>query len=292
MMSSPGGRLALLLVGFASIIVIIGEIVNLLAGGGWVGFLVVLVVAAAATWAAYRKAPATVLAASGARPADPDEHPRLYNLVEGLSITAGVPEPDLYVIDDAAPNALVAGHGPDRAALAVTTGLLDQLDRIELEAVLAHQLSHIRNADLGVHTVAVTTAGLGVLVPDLAFRKRNDAAQGRPGPRVLPAAVGYPFLPVAPLSARLLAHTRTWGTTDAADLTGVAVTRYPPGLIAALEKIGQDRSTPSSGVRATAHLWFRDPVAETSGPDRPAIDRHTAGSHPPLSERIERLREL
>lgn len=285
---SNRSRLVVLAGSFAAVIVVIGTIIDLLAGGGWLGFVIVVVVAIVATSTAYRLSDRVVLAVSGARPADPAQYPRLYNLVEGLAVTAGVAEPRLYVIEDDAPNALTTGRGRHHNSIAVTTGLVDKLNRIELEAVLAHEISHIRNDDVTVDTVAVTTGGLAVLMTDLAFRERDDRAPTVTVPRVL----GYPFLLVAPLSARLLRYAIVTDREPSADLTGVGLTRYPPGLIAALEKLRDDPGVARGVTAATAHLWSGDPGA-TPGPIGP-LERYrdVLDLHPPIVERIERLREL
>jgi heat shock protein HtpX len=177
---------------------------------------------------------------SHARPADPTQYARLHNLVEGLCIAAGLPKPRIYVIDDDAPNAFATGRDPRHAAIAVTTGLMEKLTRIELEGVLAHELTHIKSADSLVSTIVVATVG-------------------RVAPALVPKAVGGP-------------------RESLADVTGVSLTRYPPGLISALEKLRDDPSVLRSSDRAIAHLWIESPVADPLCP--------------PLEERIQALREL
>jgi heat shock protein HtpX len=192
---------------------------------------VALMVVAGAYFASDRVA----LALSHARPISPEEHPRYHNLVEGLCIAAGLPKPRMYVVDDPAPNAFATGRNPAHAALAVTTGLLDKMDRLELEGVLAHELSHIRSYDVQVATIAVPLVGM-----------------------ILP-----PLLKVAVSEQR----------EGMADAGGVRLTRYPPGLISALEKMQMDRTGLRHASRATAHLWIDSP-------------------RQPLDERIKALREL
>lgn len=185
-----------------------------------------------------------VIRLTGARPAGIDEHPRVHNLIDGLCAGAGVPRPSLRVIEDGVPNALTIGLHPKRATVIVTTGLISSMSRIELEAVLAHELNHIRAHDILPATVAVTSLG--------------------------PVAV------LLPAAARLT----SWGAGDrreaVADLAGVALTRYPPGLISALEKVGAghlDGESRRAGERAIGHLWIRG--------DRRSLD-----------ERLQTLREL
>lgn len=290
-MKGPGARLAVLLGVFALPVVIVGLVLDWVFHGGWLGAVIVLIVAAAVTGAAYRGADRVILAVSGARPADEDAHPRLYNLVEGLAVSAGVPHPRLYVVDDEVANASTFGSSPERAVIVVTTGLLEKLNRIELEAVLAQQISRIRDEQLGLDTVAVTTGGAALLVTDLALGERPAGRSGAGGLR-LPAVVGYPFLVLAPLSAWALRHAVSPDRDQTADLTGVGITRYPPGLIAALTRIRDDGSVPTGGIRATAHLWFQDPLPATPTRTPARGPAPFLGIHPPLEQRIERLREL
>src|SRR5207245_600657 len=204
--------------------------VNVLLGHGLLALFVALGFAGMASFAAYWKSDSVALAMSHARPADPVQYARLHNVVEGLCIAAGLPKPRVYVIDDPAPNAFATGRDPRHAAVAVTTGLLDKLSRIELEGVLAHELSHVKNYDVLVSTVAVTLVGL-------------------------------PSLVLTPLFAPALQLTVSRRREALADFSGVELTRYPPGLIAALEKLQADTTVVRFNSRATAHLWIESPLA-------------------------------
>ncbi|MGH9269308.1 MAG: M48 family metalloprotease, partial [Acidimicrobiales bacterium] len=163
-------RSALLIAGFVVLTLGVAWAFNVVLGGGVVGLMVALAFTAASAFAAYWKSDAIALAMSHARPADPVEYARLHNLVEGLCIAAGLPKPRLYVVEDAAPNAFATGRDPRHAAVAVTTGLLDKLNRVELEGVLAHELSHVKNYDILVSTLAVTMVGVAVLLSEWALR--------------------------------------------------------------------------------------------------------------------------
>ena len=162
---------------------------HVLVGYGPVGLAVAVVIAVGGSAAAYWKSDAVALAMSRAQPADPVEYARLHNLVEGLCIAAGLPKPRLYVVEDDAPNAFATGRNPKHAAIAVTTGLLGKLDRMELEGVLAHELSHIKNYDILVSTLAVTMVGVVALLSDFALRfmfwgggrRNNDSREGNGG---------------------------------------------------------------------------------------------------------------
>ena len=293
-------RSALLAVAFVAVVVLVALAFNALVGGGPAGLVVAAVVAAALSFGAYWKSDALALAMSHARPADPAEHARLHNLVEGLCIAAGLPKPRLYVVEDDAPNAFATGRDPRHAAVAVTTGLLDKLNRMELEAVLAHELSHIKNYDILVSTLAVTMVGIVALLSDWALRflwwggprHRDDRNAHSGGPAAVVAGLGFVLLVLSPVAARLMQYAVSRRREALADLSGVSLTRYPPGLIAALEKLRDDRTVVHSGSRATAHLWIESPVARDDSEGKLAWLGRLFDTHPPLDERIQALREL
>ena len=280
--------------------VIVAWAFDQLVGYGVVGLVVALVVAVLGSAAAYWKSDAIALAMSHARPADETEYARLHNIVEGLCIAGGIPKPRLYVIEDDAPNAFATGRDPRHAAVAVTTGLLAKLNRIELEGVLAHELSHIKNYDILVSTLAVTLVGVVALLADFAMRflwwggprHRNDRQSGGGGAGAIVAVIGVVLLVVTPIVARLMQFAVSRRRESLADVTGVALTRYPPGLISALEKLRDDSTVVHSASRATAHLWIEAPTAQTSSEGRLAWLNRLFNTHPPLDERIEALREL
>ncbi|MGH9165806.1 MAG: M48 family metallopeptidase [Acidimicrobiales bacterium] len=273
---------------------------NALIGGGVGGLAVALVVSVAIAFGAWWKSDAVALAMSHARPADPVEHARLHNLVEGLCIAAGLPKPRVYVVDDEAPNAFATGRDPRHAAVAVTTGLLAKLNRVELEGVLAHELSHVKNYDILVSTLAVTMVGMVALLSDWGLRflwwggprHRNDQSSGGAGPAAIVAVLGFVLLIFTPVAARLMQFAVSRRREALADVTGVALTRYPPGLIAALEKLRDDQTVVHSGSSATAHLWIESPLARRSAEGRMAWVGRLFDTHPPLDERIQALREL
>ncbi|MFP5319314.1 MAG: M48 family metalloprotease [Acidimicrobiia bacterium] len=287
----------------AAFVVLVGAVVwavNLLLGNGVPGLLIALAVAGGSAFLAYWKSDAVALAMSHARPADPEQYARYHNLVEGLCIAAGLPKPRLYVIEDEAPNAFATGRNPRNAAVAVTTGLLAKLNRIELEGVLAHELSHVKNYDLLVSTLAVTMVGVVALLSDFALRflwwggprHRDDRSGGGAGPAAVLAVVGMALLVLTPVAARLMQFAVSRRRESLADVSGVALTRYPPGLIAALEKLRDDTTVVHSSSRATAHLWIESPLARTPEEGRLARLNRLFDTHPPLEERIQALKEL
>ncbi len=293
-------RRSVLLVGaFVLVVLAVAWAFDQLIGFGLAGLVIAVVIAVGGSAVAYWKSDAVALAMSHAHPADPVEYARVHNLVEGLCIAAGLPKPRLYVVEDPAPNAFATGRDPKHAALAVTTGLLDKMNRVELEGVLAHELSHVKNYDILVSTLAVTLVGVVALLSDWSLRflwwggprHRDDRSSGA-GPQAILAVVGFVLLLVAPLVAKLMQLAISRRRESLADVSGVALTRYPPGLISALEKLRDDTTVVHSASRATAHLWIEAPTAQTSSEGRLAWLNRLFNTHPPLEERIEALREL
>lgn len=285
---------------FVCLVLLVGWAVNLLLGLGVVGLVAVVLVAGAGSIGAYWKSDSVALAMSHAKPADPTTYARLHNLVEGLCIAAGLPKPRIYVIEDDAPNAFATGRDPRHAAVAVTTGLIDKMTRIELEGVLAHELSHIKNYDILVSTLAVTLVGVVAVMTDFSLRfmwwggprHRDDTRAGGGGPAAALAIFGIVLLLVAPLVAKLMQATISRRREVLADVSGVALTRYPPGLISALEKLRDDTTVVHSSSRATAHLWVESPLARTPEEGRLSRLNRLFDTHPPLEERIQALKEL
>jgi heat shock protein HtpX len=282
------------------LVLLVAWAIDVLLGYGMAGLVVALVVVVIATFGAYWKSDAVALRLSHARPADPVEHARLHNLVEGLCIAGGLPKPRVYVINDTAPNAFATGRNPRHAAVAVTTGLLEKMNRVELEGVLAHELSHVKNYDILVSTLAVTLVGVIVVMADFALRfmwwggprSRDRERAGGGGPQAIFALVGIALLLLAPLAARLMQFAVSRRREALADISGVAMTRYPPGLIAALEKLKGDSTVVESSSRATAHLWIESPLARTKEEGRLSRLNRLFETHPPLDERIQALKEL
>jgi heat shock protein HtpX len=287
-------------VGFVALVLVVGWAVDLLLGFGVAGVVIALVIAGGGAALSYWKSDSVALAMSHARPADPTQYARLHNLIEGLCIAAGLPKPRVYVIDDVAPNAFATGRNPRHAAVAVTTGLLDKMNRVELEGVLAHELSHVKNYDILVSTLAVTLVGVVALLADFSLRfmwwggprHRDDDSPGGGGPAAALAVLGFVLLLVAPLIGRVMQAAVSRRREALADVSGVALTRYPPGLISALEKLKEDTTVVHSSSRATAHLWVESPLARNPEEGRLSRLNRLFDTHPPLEERIQALKEL
>ncbi len=289
----------LLVAAFVVLVVAVAWGFDLILGYGVAGLVVALVVAVATSFVAWWKSDAIALRMSHAQPASEVDHARLHNLVEGLCIAAGLPKPRLFVVDDPAPNAFATGRDPRHAAVAVTTGLLQRLNRVELEGVLAHELSHIRNYDTLVSTLAVTLVGVVTLLSDFALRflwwggpRHRNERSGGAGPGALLGLLGIVLLVVAPLVGRLMQFAVSRRRELLADVTSVSLTRYPPGLISALGKLRDDRTVVHSASRATAHLWIESPLNRVSSEGRGAWLNRLFDTHPPLEERIAALQEL
>lgn len=234
-----------------------------------------------------------VLGMSRAKKLEKRDAPDLYNILENLSITAGLTMPTLYLIDDPSPNAFATGRDAEHAVVAVTTGLLRILDRSELEGVLAHELSHIGNRDMLLSTVAVILVGFVSLISDMLMRSyfwgniRRDDENGRANVAIF--FVGILLSILAPLVAQLMRLAISRRREFLADASGAMLTRYPEGLASALEKIGGYARPVASATNATAHLYFTNPFKNKEG-------KHWfAGlfmTHPRVEERIRLLREM
>lgn len=232
-----------------------------------------------------------VLSMTGAHPLDANDpqHREVERIVENLAITAGLPKPRVYIVDDAAPNAFATGRNPEHAVVAVTTGLLHILDRTELEGVLAHELSHIGNRDMLVSTVAVVLAGFVAIIADMFLRLSFFGGGENRERNPIFAIVAVVGIILAPIAAQLIQLAVSRKREYLADASGALLTRYPEGLASALEKIGAYARPMRDASHATAHLFIADPFAEEEG-----IGAKIGGlfqTHPPVRERIRRLRE-
>jgi len=291
-------RSAVLIAAFIAIVVVVGTIIGLLFGNGPLFAGIALVVGAAIAFGSYWNADKIALRVSRAHPASPEEYARLHNLVEGLCIAGGLPKPGIYVVDDPAPNAFATGRNPQHAAIAVTTGLLEKMNRVELEGVVAHELSHIRNYDILVSTLAVTMVGAIALMADIGVRTMwwNGGRISRGGDRENGnnplAYVGFLLLIMAPIVAKAMQATISRSRETLADVSACQLTRYPPGLISALEKLKADTTVTHSASTATAHLWIEQPMSGVGDDGKLGGIHRLFDTHPPLDERIALLREL
>jgi heat shock protein HtpX len=242
-----------------------------------------------------------VLASTHAREVTPQEQPRLHNVVEGIAIAAGLPKPKVYVVPEQAPNAYATGRNPEHSSIAVTQGLLDMTNRVELEGVIGHEMSHVQDRDILLGTVIATVVGAAVLMSEFFTRSlwwggmggrrggNNDSNGGNPVALIL-FAVGIVLLIIAPLAGQLIKLSVSRNREYLADAQGVMLTRYPPGLISALEKIRDAPHAMRSANNATAHLWLDQP-SRVPGPETSRMEK-LFSTHPPIEERIKRLQEM
>jgi heat shock protein HtpX len=290
-------RSALLIIGFGLLVGLVVFAINYLIGGGLIGFATAAIIAIALSWISYFNSDKVALAMSHAKPADELTYARYHNLVEGLCIASGLPKPRLYIIDDPAPNAFATGRNPQHAAIAVTTGLLDKMNRVELEGVLAHELSHVKNYDVLIMTLAVTMVGIIALLSDFFLRfmfwgggRRGSDERNNPVGAII-ALFGIVLLIFSPIIARLMQFAVSRQREYLADSSGVSLTRYPPGLISALKKLKDDTTVIHTASKATAHLWIEEPLDTES--KRPGVKMNKLfATHPPLDDRIAALEAM
>lgn len=233
-----------------------------------------------------------VLAVSGAKPLEHNDNPEIYHLVENLCITAGLPVPKIYVLNEAQPNAFAAGRDPNHAVIALTTGIISRLDRVELEGVIAHEMSHIGNRDALLQTAVVVLVGVISVIVDLFFRLsffggvRRDRDREGGGLMMILAIV---LLVLAPLVATLIRLAISRKREFLADASGALLTRYPEGLAKALEKISSDQNPLRAANNSTAHLFIASPFKGRQAKNWLSTLFMT---HPPVEERVRALRNM
>ncbi|MCB9810249.1 M48 family metallopeptidase [Candidatus Nomurabacteria bacterium] len=232
-----------------------------------------------------------VLKMTNAKLVAKEDAPELYNIVENLSITAGLPMPRVFIVNDSAPNAFATGRDPEHAVVAVTTGLLQILDRTELEGVVAHELAHVGNRDMLVMTVAVVLAGFVAIVADILTRSMIYGGGNDRNRHPAFLILGIVGIILAPLAAKLIQLAVSRKREYLADATGALLTRYPEGLASALEKISQHAQPMKKASHATAHLFISDPFQEKKVGMRQKLSG-LFQTHPPAAERISKLRNM
>jgi heat shock protein HtpX len=276
----------------------VGYALGVLTDSGPAGLVIALIVAVALSVGSYLYGDRVVLASTRAREVTPQDAPRLHNIVEGLSIAAGIPKPRVWIVPESAPNAFATGRDPEHASVAVTQGLLDTMNRVELEGVLGHELAHVVDRDILVGTVVATLVGAAVLLAEFfmrawwwgGFRGRRGSDSGGGGAAALIFALGFVLLILAPIFGQLIRLAVSRNREYLADAQGAMLTRYPPGLISALQKLQAAPTAMHSANNATAHLWLNQPSrieGERLGP----MER-LFSTHPPLADRIRRLEEM
>lgn len=281
---------------FLSWVFLLAWLFGELTGFGTEGLILAAVIALASTFAGYYYSDKIVLAMSRAKPVEKEDYPYLYNVVEGLAIAAGLPKPRCYIIDDTAPNAFASGRNPKNSVIVVTKGLLEKLNRVELEGVIAHEMSHIKNYDVLVQTLAVIMVGIVALLSDWILRsffwgggrRRARTSKGRGGnAAAIVVVVGLLLAALSPLIAQLLRFAISRKREFLADANGAFLTRYPPGLASALKKIAADTEPLEAANKATAHLYIVNPLKDLKG----AVN-NMFSTHPPIEARIAALEKM
>jgi heat shock protein HtpX len=297
-----------LILGFVLLVIVVAEAFSfafrLGPGGAVLVLIFALLFAGGASFVSYWNSDKVALAMTHAQLADPHTYARLYNLVEGLCIASGLPQPKLYIVNDPAPNAFATGRDPKHSSLAVTSGLLEKMNRVELEGVLAHELSHVKNYDIRISSIAVCLVGVVAALSDFGLRmfvfggmggRGRDRNQGGGGDQtqIIMLVLALIVIVLAPLMATLMQFAVSRRREALADVSAVEMTRYPPGLISALEKLRDDHTVVRESGRATAHLWIEEPMNHYEGEhERKSRWSHLFDTHPPIEERIAALREM
>ena len=258
--------------------------------------IIAIVVALVQSITSYYAGDKIVLATSGAHEIVKKDNPMLWNIVDNLAITSGLPMPKVFIITEPVPNAFATGRDPKNASIAVTSGLLEQLDKNELQGVIAHELSHVGNFDIRLMTITAILVGVIAVVSDLFLRSRwlgfgRSRDENNNGGQIL-ALVGIVAAILAPIVAVIIQLAVSRKREFLADADGALLTRYPEGLASALEKISKFSAPIAHASSATAHLYIANPLGgEEKSEDQPFFTKIFA-THPPINERIMILRDM
>ena len=278
-----------LLVGMAVLIWLISYAALTYFGVSGVGVLPIAVgISLISVWGSYYSSDSLVVRMTGARIIQESDNPNLFNLIHEVTIASGLPMPKVAIVIDSAPNAFATGRDPDHALIAFTTGILEVMDRDQLQGVVAHEMSHVANRDTLVSAIAATTAGAIALLSDFLMRMmwfggRRDDRDGNSNPIAL--VISLVVMILAPLAALLLRSAISRRRESLADATAVSFTRNPAGLRSALEVLASDSTVVKARSNAVAHVWIESPL------DSSSVSKLFA-THPPLQERIATLRAM
>ncbi len=283
---------ALLIIIFIAVVFALAYVINLWYGEGSYGFLVMAaIISLIMTLFSYYQGDQVALKLAGAQgPISQAENPYVYRLVENLCITAGIPIPKIYLIPGAAMNAFACGRDPQHSSIALTQGIIEKLENEELEGVIAHELSHIKNYDIRLATLVIVLVGIISIISDFFLRsslyggrRSSNRNEGRAGGILM--IIGLVLIILAPLIAQLIKLAISRKREFLADASGALLTRYPEGLARALEKISSDHTPLAKVHEATAHLYIMSPL---TGKKLASL----FSTHPPVEERIKALREM
>lgn len=287
-------KTAFLITLFLIFIIALGWFIGVYMEQGYGITVLAVVLSIAMTLISYYSGDKIALASTGAKEIKKEDNPYVYRLVENLTITAGTPMPKVYIIDSPALNAFATGRDPKHASIALTTGIISALQNEELEGVIAHELSHIKNYDIRVMTIVVVLVGAIALLSNMFFRARlfgiggrrdSDSKGGGGQLGAIIMIVGIALLVISPMIAELIKLAISRKREYLADASGALLTRYPEGLARALEKISQSKTPLQTASAATAHLFIANPLKTKSFTSM-------FSTHPPIEERIKKLRKM
>jgi heat shock protein HtpX len=290
--SSNKRKTLLILFFFVIFVITVSYFIGKALGYGLAFVGVWIIISGIMSFVSYYKSDSIVLAATGAKPATKEAYPHLYKAVENMAMAAGLPMPRVYVMNDPAPNAFATGRDPKHAVVCATTGILERLKDIELEGVIGHEMSHVKNYDtrlIGVVTilVGILTVLSNFFLQSMWFRGRDDERNNQIFQILaLVAAI------LAPIAATLLQLAISRKREFLADADGALLTRYPDGLASALEKISQDPHLMKKASVSTAHLFIENPFKTDSGKKTSSWVVNLFSTHPPIEERIKILRSM
>ena len=268
-----------------------GYVFGEMSGVGYqMGALIAFIISSASVFTSYYYSDKIILGLSGARPLRKRDHPHLFHTVEGLALAAGMPAPRVYVINDMSPNAFATGRNPEHGVIAITTGLLAKLNRVELEGGVAHEMAHIKNYDILVGSLAAVLCGAVVIMSDIMRRMMfyggsRRSSRGGGQVQVVLMIAGLVLMILAPIAAQFIRLAISRKREYMADATGAVLTRYPPGLASALKKLADDKTPVVKASQATAHLFTVNPF-KGKGLSK------LFSTHPPLQARITALEAM
>jgi heat shock protein HtpX len=292
---SNQNRSVVLVIGMGLLLLLIGYLLGIIFFDNAIGGIIIaFIVWGVMSLVGYYQGDNILLGMAGARKISHDDHPRLYNIVEEMKIASGLGKvPDIYIIDDPAPNAFAVGRNPDKAAVAITTGLLQKLNRDELQGVIGHEIAHIKNRDVLLMAISSVLLGTIVILAWYATRVMFFGGMGRSrsssggGGQIIVLVVAIVLMILAPIMAQLIYFAISRKREYMADASSALYTRYPEGLASALEKIAASTSQLKSANQATAPMYIMNPFRKEK---RPASN--LTSTHPPISERIRILRSM
>lgn len=277
---------------FVCLILVLAEVVGLYTGLGYSAVSVAAIISIVMALVGYFSGDKIILGISRAKPVQKKDNPQLYNVVEELTVAGGIPMPKIYIIDDTAPNAFATGRNPKNASVAITTGLLQKLKRDQLQGVMAHELSHVKNYDILFCTIITILVGMVALMSDFMMRNmfygRSRSRDSKGGGNAIILIAGLLLAALAPLFAQILKFAVSRQREYLADASSVQLTRYPEGLASALEIIANDKEVLEVANRATQHLYIVNPIK----PFESRAKNNVFSTHPPIEERVRRLRSM